>query len=228
MSAKHFHQVRWGCASSAGVLAAVALFFAFSTATPVPADAPFMEPILRVEEDWVLVLNEPDGSVDSPQFHTVMSPFSDVETYFAQVLWNYREEPDYISGGVQLQSYDGETLVRGKSMEFGQLSTTAETVSWTQSLETNGTSLSFSISNGQSTTWGVFGKDMYIATDAALASLNNYNPDFSAQASGITYGSNRVNTMTITQVRYYGASGLLGVDATPRVVSELSSVLPGV
>jgi hypothetical protein len=205
---------------------AYALFgFLFSvvclgSAPAISAEA-FAEPVIRVEEDWQLVLNEPDSGVDSPQFHTVMSPFDNAESYFAQVLWNYRETPGFTPGGVQLQSYYGESLIRRRSMEFGQLSNTAETVTWTQTLETDGTLLNFNVTNGQSTTWGTFGKDMTISADADLADLNGYSPDTSARESCVTYGSNRVNLMVITQVRYYGESGLLGVDNTPRVVFEL-------
>ena len=169
----------------------------------------------------MLVLNEPDGNVDSPQFDTVMSPFQEVDSFFAQVLWNYRETPNFVSGGVQLQSYEGELLTRRRSMEFGQLSTTAETITWTQGLSTDGVVLSFEVTNGRSTTWGAFGTDMRISSDANVPNLSDYSPDVSAQQSCITYGSNRVNEMVISQVRYYGATGLLGVDNTPRVVFEL-------
>lgn len=179
------------------------------------------DPVLVVEEDWMLVLNEPNGAVHSPQFHTIMSPHSDVNTSYAQVLWNYRETPNYVPGGVQLQSYSGETLVRRRSMEYGQLSTVAETVTWTQRLATDGTVLSFEVLNGSSTTWGSFGKDMRLDDTAYLPDLSNYSPETSARESCVTYGSNRVDSMVITQVRYYGASGLLFTDNTPRVVFEL-------
>jgi len=226
MSALGVHTVHWGYASSAGGLAVGALLLAFSSASPAPAqdvpEAPlFTEPVLRIEEDWALVVNEPDGNVDSPQFHTVMSPYDSAESFFAQVLWNYRETPNFISGGVQLQSYNGENLIRRRSLEYGQLSGTAETITWTQSLTTDGALLSFEVSNGLSTTWGAFGKDMRIDEDAGLASLNEYSTEVSANESCVTYGSNRVDSMTITQVRFYGASGLLWVDVTPRVVFEL-------
>jgi hypothetical protein len=106
-------------------------------------------------------------------------------------------------------------------MEFGQLSNAAETITWTQTLETDGMRLSVHVSNGQSTTWGAFGKDMTIHADAGLPDLSGYDPQTSASESCVTYGSNRVDLLVITQVRYYGASGLLHVDNTPRVVSEL-------
>jgi len=187
-----------------------------------PAESQSVEPVVRIEEDWLLVLNEPDGNADSPQFHTVMAPFVGYDDYYAQVLWNYRETPGFTPGGVQLQSYYGEHMTRSRSMEFSKLNTTAETIQWTQSLATDGLVLEFQVQNGQSITWGSFGKDMRISSDANLPNLAGYSPDFSAQNSGVTFGSNRVDLMVITQVRKYGPSGLLSVDSTPRIVFELN------
>ena len=44
------------------------------------SDGPTPETVIQVEEDWVLVLNEPDEAIDAPQFHTMMSPFGDAES----------------------------------------------------------------------------------------------------------------------------------------------------
>jgi hypothetical protein len=225
MSGLRLRQMHRSVGSAALGLTAGVLFLAFSAGSPAPAAGAaglFGEPVIQVQEDWMLVLNQPDGDVDSPQFHTIMSPYNDVDSFYAQVLWNYRETPDFTSGGVQLQSYEGDTLIRRKSMEYGQLSTTAEAVTWTQSLSTDGVALTFDVINGQSTTWGAFGKDMRISSDANLSDLSGYSPEASAQESCVTYGGNRVNSLVITQVRYYGESGLLGVDVTPRVVFQLN------
>ncbi|HOW17520.1 MAG TPA: hypothetical protein PLC79_00675 [Phycisphaerae bacterium] len=176
------------------------------------------EPVIRVEEDWVLILNEPNDNLDSPQFHTTMSPFPNLDSYFAVVSWNYRETPDFVPGGVQLQSWNGDERIRSRTIDYGQLSTSAETITWTQSLETDGAVLLFQVLNGQSTTWGTFGRDMRIDADANLPDLSGYSPDASVGNSCISYGANRVDVLMITQVRRYGPSGLLSVDSKTRVV----------
>lgn len=181
-----------------------------------------VEPVIRVEEDWVLVLNEPDDAVDSPQFHTVMSPDNHVDSYYAQVTWNYKESPEYRAGGLELSACDGEEVVRSRGVEYRQLSTSAETITWSQSLETDGTALKFSIFNGNGATWGTFGKDMNIDMDAYLPLLNAYTPTVSQENSCVTLGTNRVDLLMITQVRRYGISGLLSVDNTPRIVFDLA------
>ncbi len=202
--------------------AAPALLALLGSATLWPsfASAPVTEPVLRVEEDWELDVNEPNDDTTAPQFHTVMSPMPDLDSYYAQTLWNYRETPNFVPGGVQLHSYDGENLLRNRSIEYGTLSTSAETITWTQSLETDGTTLTFSISNGVSTTWGTFGKDMNISSSANLAQLNQYTPETSAANSCVTFGANRVQSLTLKRVRYYGESGLLYVDNTERQACE--------
>lgn len=183
---------------------------------PSYAFAPVTDPIIRIEEDWQLVLNEPDNEWVSPQFATVMSPYPHMDSYYAQTLWNYRETPDFTPGGIQLQSYRGEELIRTRNVESRVLSSVAEEITWTQSLETNGRTLTFSIYDGRSTTWHEFGRDMNISSTANVSDLSQYDPAFSAANACVTFGSNRVNQLVLTRVRYYGESGLLAEDDTPR------------
>jgi hypothetical protein len=192
----------------------------FWPATNVQSSAELTGPVLRVEEDWKLILNEPNGNVDSPQFHTIMSPFGDMNALYAQVLWNYRETPGFTPGGVQLQSYQGEQQIQRRSVEYRKLSNTAETITWTQALSTNGSVVTFEITNGLSTTWGTFGRDMRLDENANLTDLSSYNPQVSEENTRVTFGSNRVDAMLITQIRWYGPNGLIGVDSTPRVVYQ--------
>lgn len=174
-------------------------------------------PIVRVEEDWELVLNEPNDDADCPQFHTVMSPLGDASSYYAEVLWNYREVPDYASGGIQLRSWYDELLLRRRTVDTRTLSEAAETIRWTQALQANDEELTFSLTNGTSTTWGAFGRDMVIDIPTGIVELSGYNPHVSAANSCITYGSNRIESLRITAVRYFGPEGVL-------LYEDLSSV----
>ena len=202
-------------------LASLLLGFVLTIPGGAVAENP-SDDVIRVEEDWELVLNEPDFDTNCPQFHTVMSPFGSLDSFYAQVTWNYRDEPGYDSDGVQMQAWVGESLAITKSFRSDEMSTVAETVTWTQTLETNGEWLKFRVENGVSTTWGAFGGDvMTISGSANLPDMNGYSTSVSTDNSWITYGSNRVNQLILREVRRYGADGLISVDSQPKVVFVL-------
>ncbi len=179
--------------------------------------------VMRVEQDWEVVLNEPGTDIDAPQFHTVISPFGNLDSFYLQVCWNYREEPDFVPGGMQLQAWQGEDPAGKKSYREDKLSTFAETITWTQTMQTNGSVLTLGIINGSSTTWGSFGgADTSLSGNVGVANLNGYSTDTSVYNSWISYGANRVNTLRITEVRRYDRDGkLISRDQTPRVVFQL-------
>lgn len=184
-------------------------------------------PIVRVEEDWRLVLTEPEAEVNAPQFHTVMSPTTDANREYAQVRWNYRELPDFFSGGLQLEAWDGEVALDKWAVEETPLSRDAETITWTQRLELQNQRLRFTIINGHSLSWGEFGGEhvsLYIAS--GVTNLNDYSSDVSRHNSCVTFGGNRVSVLMITQVRRYGPEGLVSVDNTPIVVFQFAEAAP--
>lgn len=175
--------------------------------------------VIRVEEDWAMDLVEPEGELCTPQFHTMMSPSSQTTPLCFQTTWNYRELPDFTAGGLQLQAWSGESALVSKSVGSTSLSNSAETVKWTQVLKANGTSVSFQIKDGQSSTWGSFGgESMTISTGGVYSNLNGYSAGLSRSNSWISFGRNRVKLLVIKQVRKYGAEGLISVDSTPKVV----------
>jgi hypothetical protein len=186
------------------------------------AEGDLVDAIIRVEEDWVMVLVEPNGDVGAPQFHSFMSPYNELSSVYAQITWNYRESPDFSGGGLQLQFWDGgECPAMTRDVGEDSLSSEAETVLWTQSMETNGSRLTFRVINGYSSSWGLFGGDqMTIQPDHALANLNNYRTGISKSNSWITYGQNRVLFLAIVQARRYSSAGLISADNTLRIIYQ--------
>jgi len=190
---------------------------------PIAGAADGGPPITRIEEDWELVLNEPGAELTTPQFHTVMSPYTNVDSYYVQVSWNYRALPDFVAGGLQLQAQNGDDNLALRSDREEPLSNDAETIRWTQRLETHGTDLVFKIVNGQSVSWGSFGGEgTRVQLDASVANLDGYSTSASAANSWITYGSNRVTLLRITQVRFYSHHELVSTDSTPVIVFRLT------
>jgi hypothetical protein len=177
--------------------------------------------ILRIEEDWEIVLTDPVDDLQVPQFHTVMSPYAGQDSTYFQVSWNYRDEPDFQAGGLQLQVWSGEDHYASRDVDAGGLSSSAETVSWTQSLALDSNHLTFAVSNGHSSSWGDFGgESMTVRLNRAMHSLDNYSTDISAAGSWVTYGTNRVVRLQISAVRIYDENGLLSQSNSPRVIYQ--------
>ena len=55
-----------------------------------------------------------------------------------------------------------------------------------------------------------------------LLDLSSYKPDYSAAKSGVSWESNRVQSMTLLRVRYYNGDTLLKTDSTQRKVIDNS------
>jgi len=213
--------LRWPDVKRRAPAIAVASVVMMLVSTPVSVgQSP--QPVVRVEEDWQLTLEEPDDTDYAPQLHTVMAATGSLGDLFFQVTWNYQELPEFQPGGLQVQAWEGDSSVFDANFRSAPFSTSAETITWTQALETNGSTVTFSIENGQSTTWGAFGlpvEPMGVQVPAQHSGLEGYSPNVSAN-SAITFGANRVESLMITQVRYFGPDGPLFVDPTPRIIHE--------
>lgn len=180
-----------------------------------------IDQVVRVEEDWELVVATSDSNSTSPQVVTAFSPYGDVEGHYATFEVNHQSAPEFGSGGLHLQIWDGEgvetTVCNGDDTV---MSSDGETVRWTQRIRLKNNQLYFSIRNGTSETWGNFGGSgtMWRSVHTSLTHLNAYNPDISVRNSGVTYGGNRVTSLVLKSVRRYLSNGQVLVDDTPRVV----------
>jgi hypothetical protein len=87
------------------------------------------------------------------------------------------------------------------------------------SVDQTGT-VTYHVMNGQSTTWGTFGKagKLTVTFPTALTDLSGYTPANSVTRSGASWESNFVAQLTLVQVRYYSAGQLIATDTTPRNV----------
>jgi hypothetical protein len=177
--------------------------------------------VIRVEENWTLQMGEPDIRTSSPQIGTQMVPnAADPETY-AIFCINYQEIPDYSEGGLEIQLWEGDWNTDVTASENVKLSCPGETISWTQVMRVYDGTLIFSVRNGVSSTFGTFGGYGFrVISQSSFTDLNGYSVDSSVDNSGITLGSNRVESMTITSVRKVYSDGSEEIDTTPKVVFQ--------
>jgi hypothetical protein len=184
--------------------------------------------VYRIEEDWELVVGDPDYILDGPQVTCTISPL-DMGTAYCAFDLNYHTQPDYQAGGLQVHTWDpSDPIEYADSTHTGVMATSNETVTWTQTmtLDPNQNTITFQVINGQSQTWGNFGghkngnwSHLTLSINTALANLNGYTSDVSLDNSGVSFASNLVVSQTLVGVRYYDINGnLINQITTPQVV----------
>lgn len=186
--------------------------------------------ITRVEEDWELVIAEPDANLTAPQITCVISPYTHTDCFHAALELNCRTVPDFAAGGIQLQAWQTEDLQQFASLDnTSVLSTPGETIRWTQRMSVKDGQLTFEVDNFTSTTWGNFSGAgaLKVSVPFAGSNLHQYHPGFSVEKSGIGYASNRVASMKLKAVRYYAPPfGLIYVDNNVRTAWPTESAIP--
>jgi hypothetical protein len=197
--------------------------------TPVGmAQAPGTPPD-QIEEDWQVVIANPDSTAVGPQITTCMSPTSNASLEFITFYLNYRDYPKWKPGGMQMKAYGpvpspgaSAPVLDSDSSGTEVCQTPGETVTWTQRMSLASGNVRSYVVNGQSTTWGSFGLGqglVVVSFPSSLSDLSGYKPDYSVSKSGASWQANRVTTMTLLQVRYYSGGVLISTDTTPRSVA---------
>lgn len=177
--------------------------------------------IVRVEEDWVVEIGEPDPASDTPQIITVMAPWNSTSHVHAVFELNHLTLPDYLHGGMQLQVWYGDYNASYNNFPTtNKLNTPGEVITYTVAQSVSGGQIKFEVLNGQSSTWGAFGGQGYLKSTAytLLSDLNTYNLNTSLQNSRVGYASHRVRKFARKEVRFYSAQGLVGTNSTEQVV----------
>jgi hypothetical protein len=174
-------------------------------------------PIVRIEQDWELIVNTPDTTLCSPQLFILMYPESGGDIW-GQFLINYNDQPKFSAGGVQIQLWQNSSVLDGEDNAPRQaiLQNQNETVTFTLVMEIKGGKLNF---NAQNVSSPSFGDINHLASSAAYDpnSFSNYKSSDSVSKSGILFGSNRVTSLTLKQVRKIDQAGNTIVEA-PQVV----------
>ncbi|CAN5902709.1 hypothetical protein BH23PLA1_BH23PLA1_21510 [soil metagenome] len=177
----------------------------------------------RIEEDWELVIESPDVSAVGPQITTVMSPKTNNRQFFIAFNLNYRDYPNFQSGGLELLAYRNNAVIGSSTQHSTLCQTAGETITWTQEMRLTGGILTYRINDGQSTTWDKFGQgsgaNLGISVATTATSLSDYSPNASVQRSGAGWQPNRVASMSLKKVRYYSGGQLVNEDDQVREVA---------
>ncbi len=165
--------------------------------------------VVRVVEDWKMVVGDPDPNVTAPQITTAFSPIGSLSGTYAIFNLNHQALETFAPGGMQLQIWTGEnarTLRRIRADE--SFTSPGEEVTWTQEMELTSHGLRFDIENGQSETWGTFGGgSLSEQVTTTLSNLNAYDPTVSLSESGVTFARNRVDELVLLRVHLHTSDG---------------------
>jgi hypothetical protein len=185
--------------------------------------------IVKIEEDWLLDIANPDPDADCPQVVTVFGPSDPDSGTHANFELNHGTQPEFAEGGMQLQAWYGEYLIGYHSQfapaEFNQA---IERLTFTTQIRVRDNMLKLAILNGQSLTWGPFGGSSNLRIDMSTwrNDLNDWNSQYSIANSRVSYGANRVNKFLRTEIRYYtrdnsGQYQLVYTDETDTYIHRL-------
>ena len=180
-------------------------------------------PIVRVEEDWEVVIGTPDPTTSGPQVICTISPTGNVDSFHATLELNHHDIPSFAPGGVQFEIWQGDVALNERKFpDTSLLNIPGEIITWTQAMELADGELYFEIINGTSDpdTWGSFGGQGYLkgSVETTLTDLNQYDPEVSVANSGASYAGNRVQSLVLKKVRVYLSTGEMYEDTVPRVV----------
>lgn len=166
--------------------------------------------VWRIEEVWEATIDNPDADLAAPHITTTFSPTGNGETQHAIININHVTLDYFQPGGIQIQVWNGEQPVTHQRVPWQNvLENPHEVVSWTQSMTQIGSDIIYQITNGHSTTWGNFGGQGFLTAKVHSESnnLNQYDPTFSIQNSGVVYAANRVSSLKLKSIKIFTSDG---------------------
>lgn len=180
-------------------------------------------PVIRVEESWCFRITEPDSITGLPSFSNLISPDGTDNWEYAIFELNRESEPDYVKGGMQIQSWLSDSLNGTKNAPIsGALSHQGESVEYTIAMYLTAGWLHFEIIDGKSETWGDFGGKGYlkISVPTTRTNLNSYSTAHSIANYEVLTGAHCVEKVELQNVRLYRADGSSSNNSDLRVKYE--------
>lgn len=165
--------------------------------------------VIRIEEDWELIVETPDPLQDAPQVSTLMSPTDSLDEIHFGLDLNHAQKANYDGGGFQTKAINGSTLMADSINNSGSnLNQSGEVIRWTQLMAVFGQEIVFAVKDGTSQSWGSFGgPETLVRQPTQLTNLNGYSPYRSAEWSGVGFASNRVASLKLARVRVVFENG---------------------
>ena len=176
--------------------------------------------LVRVEEDWIALVGEPDSATSSPQILNVISPTSNLDGIFGMIQLNHRSEPSFQEGGQQVQGWVGTTCAGAASgTKTAILYRTSDSIRYTVAMAQVPQGIRFELLNGRSRTWGRFcSTPITLIVPATDNSIASYSADNSVSNTTVALGAHRLSALYITTTRKTYSDGTVITDGTDRFV----------
>lgn len=187
--------------------------------------------LVRIEEDWVVLIKNPDHKIASPQVLICMTPDGQFLADYALLEINHGSRPDWLAGGIQLQGWKGVANVSlFNCPKTAVLDRGYDRIKFTTSIEAKGDGYTtFAIKNGKSKTWGTFGTTsttpIQVRVPSTRTDLTGYSRTHSVKQTHVTHGAHRVTMMYQRRVRYYFSDGTAQVDDAYKILHRFQSLV---
>ncbi len=184
--------------------------------------------LIRVEEDWVALVHNPDDRIASPQVLVCMTPDGTFNTDYALLELNHASRPAWLAGGIQLQGWKGDlnTSIFNAPTE-AVLARSYDRILLTTCIAVRDGYTEYSIKNGRSRTWGHFTKNnpIVVKVPSERVDLGSYVRETSVKNTHVTHGAHRVEMMYQRRVRYYYSDGTSKTDSSYRILHRYQSLV---
>lgn len=170
--------------------------------------------VYKVEEDWELVVNEPDPSNNSPQVTFFTSPSHYSEGTYFQLQLNYHAADHYSSGGFHVAAVNDDQIVDdARSKTRKNLAISNDVIRWTSVMAVIDNRAMFAVRDGYGREWSSFGGPDYLVqmVPSPVKDLSQYRYQQSMDAVDIGFGKNRVSRVTLKVVRLFYTNGHVAV-----------------
>jgi len=185
-------------------------------------------PIVRIEEDWIALIRNPDPEGGAPQIVNAMSPDGRMDGNYGLFEINHTSSPEFVKGGFQVQAWNDDSLLqRRNSSTFNVLSRGYDRLEYTTVMEITNGELKFELTKGKSRTWGKFARDgeLHASSPTTLTSFTEYNRQHSIDNTSVNVGAHRVEALYQRRVRFYSAEGLVQELDTIEVIHRFAKVV---
>ncbi len=208
---------------SSSLAIALGIVFTVGSAEVWGQDAPppaTIGPVVRIEQDWELIVNEPDDDTASPQVATQMNLDASGES-FAIFAINFQQVPSFWPGGLEIQLWDGEEVIDVDAFAAYELSQIDESIRWTQVLEIKEGKIRFYVKDGNSESFGSFGGTSFsVDRPTSIANLDQFQVEDTLKNSGVLLGANRVKRLVLKETRFFDDQNQSRKDDIEKVLVE--------